>query len=169
MDDDGESVKLTFGTLLASPIAVTVGATNESVITIRDDDPQVSVSFGAATYTVAEGNSVTVRVQLSADPERTVTIPIATTNEGGSSDQDYDDILSSVTFDAGDALKTFRVNGHGRHRGRRRRVGPATFGALPTRASEGTTDESVISITDDDKPTSLTVNFEQSTYTVAEG
>ena len=52
MDDDGESVKFAFGTL---PDAVTAGTTDESVVTITDDDvPSVTVSFGAATYTVEE-------------------------------------------------------------------------------------------------------------------
>ena len=40
-----------------------------------DDDPAVRVSFGSATYTVPEGGTRSVTVNLSADPERTVTIP----------------------------------------------------------------------------------------------
>ena len=45
VDDDGESVKLGFGTL---PAGVTSGATAESTVSITDDDdPQVTVSFGA--------------------------------------------------------------------------------------------------------------------------
>ena len=47
-----------------------------------DDDPQVTVSFDPTTYTVNEGSEVTVTVKLSADPERTVTIPIETTDQG---------------------------------------------------------------------------------------
>ena len=35
MDDDGESVKLTFGTL---PTGVTEGTTKETTISITDDD-----------------------------------------------------------------------------------------------------------------------------------
>ena len=74
VDDDGESVKLTFGTL---PTGVTEGTTKESVVSITDDDvPAVTVSFGQGTYTVAEGSSVTVKVKLSVAPERTVTVPI---------------------------------------------------------------------------------------------
>ena len=40
---------------------------------------------------------------------------------------------------------------------------------LPAGVTKGAIDESVVNITDNDKPTSLTVNFEQSSYTVAEG
>ena len=77
-NDDGESVKLTFGTM---PAGVTEGTTKESVVSITDDDvPSVTVSYEQATYTVAEGSSVTVKVKLNVDPERTVTIPVTKAN-----------------------------------------------------------------------------------------
>ena len=40
-----------------------------------NDDPEVTVNFAHASYSVAEGGTVTVTVQLSADPERLVVIP----------------------------------------------------------------------------------------------
>ena len=43
-----------------------------------------------------------------------------------------------------------------------------TFGSLPTGVSAGSTDETVVFITDDDDPT-VNIRFEQGTYTVAEG
>ena len=111
MDDDGESVKLTFGTNL--PTGVTEGTTKETVISITDDDvPSVEVEFGAATYSVEESddssttetkeNEVVVTVKLSADPERTVTIPIVKANQGGASNADYSGIPDNVVFN-GDA------------------------------------------------------------------
>ena len=49
-------------------------------LTITDDAPDdVMVSFGAGTYTVAEGGSVTVTVGLDVDPERTVSILLTAT------------------------------------------------------------------------------------------
>ena len=68
------------------------------------------VSFGAASYTVAEGSSRTVIVTLDADPERTVVIPIEAANEGGASDSDYTGVPESVTFDAGETSKSFDVS-----------------------------------------------------------
>ena len=51
MDDDGESVKLTFDTDNL-PTGVTEGTTKETVVSITDDDvPSVTVEFGA-TYSV---------------------------------------------------------------------------------------------------------------------
>ena len=54
MDDDGESVKLTFVNL---PAGVTVGSPAEAVVTITDDDvPAVEVSFEQSSYSVAESD-----------------------------------------------------------------------------------------------------------------
>ena len=63
MDDDGESVKLGFGASL--PTGVSVGSTDETTVSITDDDvPSVNVSFEQASYTVAEGSSETVKVKF---------------------------------------------------------------------------------------------------------
>ena len=66
-DDDGDSVLLGFGTPL--PADVTAGAIDQATVSITDnDDPAVTVSFGASSYSVAEGSTVTVTVELSAAP-----------------------------------------------------------------------------------------------------
>ena len=281
MDDDGESVKLGFGSSL--PTGVTTGSTDETTVSITDDDvPSVTVSFEESSYTVAEGGSETVKVTLSADPERTVTIPITTTNQGGATASDYS-VPSSIVFNSGDTEKTLSFSatqdtvnddgesvklgfgsslpaavtaglhgrGHRLHHGRRCAVGhgelraallhrrrgqhrhgegdaerrPGAHGdhshhqdqpgwrftasdysvpssvvfntgdtekmlsfsatqdtvdddgesvklgfgsSLPTGVTTGSTDETTVSITDDDVP-SVTVSFEQPSYTVAEG
>ena len=108
VDDDGESVELAFGAL---PTTVTAGTTDEATVTITDDDvPSVTVSFGSAAYTVAESddsdtidvteNTVEVTVTLSADPERTVVIPIEKINQGGATTADYSGVPQNVTFDS---------------------------------------------------------------------
>ena len=103
-NDDGESVKLGFGTL---PTGVSAGSTDETTVSITDDDvPAVTVTFEQGTYTVAEGSSVTVKVMLSADPERSVTIPITKANQGGASNSDYSGVPDNVTFGSGDTEKT---------------------------------------------------------------
>ena len=86
-DDDGESVKLTFGSAL--PAGVSRGSVPETTVSITDNDvPDVDVQFGASAYTVAEGGTQTVTITLSADPERTVTIPMTKVNQGTASDAD---------------------------------------------------------------------------------
>ena len=72
----GESVRLAFGSSL--PEGVTAGTQATTVISIND----VSVSFGSATYSAAEGSTVAVTVGLSAVLERTVVIPITDNRPG---------------------------------------------------------------------------------------
>ena len=114
-NDDGERVRLTFGSL---PASVSSASPSQAVVSITDDDvPQVTVSFEQAAYEVmesddtstteAEENKVTVKVTLSADPERTVVIPIVKTNQDGASDSDYSGVPSNgLTFNSGDTEKT---------------------------------------------------------------
>ena len=168
VDDDGESVKLTFGSSL--PTGVTKGSTDEAVVNITDDDvPSVSVSFGQDTYTVAEGSSVTVKVKLDADPERTVAIPITTANRGGTSDSDYSGVPARVTFNSGDTEVDISFSAASDNVDDDGESVKLTFGSsLPTGVTKGSTDEAVVNITDDDVP-SVSVSFGQDTYTVAEG
>ena len=76
-EDHGESVRLGFGTPL--PERVTASGTTTTTVTIIDDDPAVTVTFGALAdldYTIAEGEQVVVPVELSAAPQRPLSIPI---------------------------------------------------------------------------------------------
>ena len=64
VDDDGESVRVSFGTL---PDQVSAGTHSGTTVSITDDDvPSVTVSFEESFYTVGEGSSVVVKVKLSA-------------------------------------------------------------------------------------------------------
>ena len=166
LNDDGESVKLTLGNL---PAGVSAGNTDEAVVTITDDDaPSVEVSFEQGAYTIAEGSAVPVKVILSEDPERTVTVPLTKTDQGGASSADYSGVPLTLTFNSGVTeaeITFFAASDSENDDGESVKLG---FGALPTGVSAGTTNETVVSITDDDLP-SVTANFEQATYTVSEG
>ena len=100
---------------------MTAGTPSETTVTITDDDvPEVKVSFGTAAYTVAESddpsttnateNQVEVTITLDADPERTVTIPIQATGQGGATDDDYSNVPAEVTFNSGDTVQTFHLH-----------------------------------------------------------
>ena len=165
-DDDDESVKLTFGTL---PSGVQAGTTTEVTFDITDDDdPQVTVSFGAGAYTVAEGGMQAVTVTLSADPERTVDIPLVPTYEGGATVADYSGVPASLTFDAGVLLKTITFTATQDTEDDDDERVLLAFGSLPGRVSAGATNQVIFDITDDDDP-QVTVSFGQAGYTVAEG
>ena len=178
MDDDGESVKLTFDSPL--PDGVSAGTTDETTVSITDDDvPAVEVSFEHSSYTVAESddasttsekeNEVTVTVTLDAEPERTVEIPLILTNQGAS-DADYSLSATSVTFGPTETSKTFTFTATQDTVDDDGESVKLTFDSpLPGGVSTGTIDETTVSITDDDAPSSLTVNFKKSGYTVTEG
>ena len=168
-DDDGESVKLTFSSAL--PAGVSRGSVPETTVSINDDDvPSVTVSFGSATYPVDEGETETVTVTLSAAPEREVVVPIDTTDEGGASSDDYSLSETSVTFGPTETSKTFTFTAADDAEDDDGESVKLTFGsALPAGVSRGSVPETTVSINDDDAPSSLTVNFEASTYNVTEG
>ena len=167
VDDDGESVKLTFGT---PPPRVSAGTVNESTVNIRDDDdPQVSVSFGATSYSVAEGSSVTLRVTLSADPARSVAIPITTMNEEGASNADYSGVPANVIFASGETEQTLTFSATQDDVDDDGESVKLAFGTPPPRVSAGTPGETTVTITDDDIPSSVEVSFGSAAYTVTEG
>ena len=129
--------------------------------------PEVTASFGQESHTVAEGATQSVTVTLSADPERTVTIPIVTMGQDGASSIDYSGVPDSVTFISGETEQTFTFTatqdtvddeGESVLLG----FGPDLSGGVRA----GTPDETTLTITDDDPPE---VSFGQSAYTVAEG
>ena len=146
VDDDDESVRLTFGTSL--PSKVSVGTIDEITVNITDDDdPQVTVMFARASYRVLEGDTIPVLVTLSANPEREVIIPITTTALGSTTAADYSVTQSSVTFNEGETSKTIEFtakedaeddNGES--------VRLAIGGTLPSSVSEGTPSQTTVSI-----------------------
>ena len=164
-DDDGESVLLAFGIL---PDGVSPGTRNETTVSITDDDvPQVTVSFGQAAYTVAEGGTQSVTVTLSADPERTVVIPLTHTPQSGAdSPADYSGVPTSVTFNTGQMSQTITfeaIQDDVDDDGESVLLG---FGTLPPAVSLGTTTQATVSITDDD---GAGVSVSESSLTIAEG
>ena len=168
VDDDGESVKLTFTNL---PTGVTEGTTKETVVSINDDDlpADVDVEFEEGSYTVAEGSNVTVKVTLSEDPDRSVTVGIVKAEQGGASSADYSGVPASVTFNSGETSKTFTFTATSDTVDDDGESVKLTFTNLPTGVTEGTTKETVVSINDDDLPADVDVEFEEGSYTVAEG
>ena len=92
-------------------------------------------------------------VTLSADPERTVVVPIVAVNQGTASDADYSGVPSSVTFDAGEMSKSFAFSATqdtDNDDGESVQLG---FGSLPDAAlSAGSPAVTTVNITDDDVP-----------------
>ena len=110
---------------------------------------------------------MTVTVDLSADPEREVTIPLTAANENGASSADYT-VPAGVTFGSEETSKTVTFSATPDSvddDDERVRLG---FSTLPTRVTAGTPNETTVSITDDDVP-AVTVSFGQSGYNRGRG
>ena len=117
-------------------------------------------------------DGVMVTVKLDKDPERTVMIPITTSNQGASP-QDYSGVPDTVTFVSGGEMeKTFTFS--------------ATQDSVddddesviigfntsdsswPSQVATVAPDTTTVSITDDDDP-DVEVNFKETMYAVDEG
>ena len=127
--------------------------------------PEVTATFGQASYTVAEGATQPVTVTLSADPERTVIIPIEATPQDGAAAADYS-VPAGVTFDAGETSKSITFTAAQDTRDDEGESVLLSFGDLPGAVLAGASAETTLNITDDDVPE---VNFGDSTYAVSEG
>ena len=164
-DDDGESLTLRFGAL---PDGLTAGNPAMSIVSLQDNDlPSVTVSYEQSAYAVDEGSSVSVKVTLSADPERTATIPIARTLEGGASSADYSGVPTSVIFDRGDREKVFTFSATADNVDDDGEAVRLAFGTLPAQVSGGAFTEALVSI--DDAGSLVSVAFAAATYTATEG
>ena len=147
---------------------MTEGTHDSTVVSITDDDvPQVTASFEQDTYSVAEGDTVSIKVVLSADPERTVTIPILTADQNGATAADYT-VPAQVVFQSGDTEKTLSFQAVDDSVDDDGESVQLSLGTLPTGVTEGTHDSTVVSIVDGDVP-QVTASFEQDSYSVAEG
>ena len=135
------------------------------MVSITDDDvPSVTVSFEQGSYSVIEGSSVTVKVTLSADPERTVTIPLTKTDRDGAKSTDYSDVPASVVFNSGDTEKSFTFTAVQDQEDESNEAVTLRFDTLPDGVSSGGTAQAEVTIVD-----SIRVSFGASSYEAYEG
>ena len=128
------------GTLLTSvPTALVIGG-------------PVTVEFGQASYTVAEGGTVEVTVTLSAAHQgvRGITVPIVAEATTTASAGEFS-LPASVTFNAGDTSKSFMVTTVQDTVIEEDEELILSLGTLPTGVN-GTNSAVVITVMDDDDP-----------------
>ena len=171
LDDDGEVVDLAIGTL---PPGVKLGTNYSSTVRIDDDDhPVLTVAFENSAYAVDEGNDVSIKVTLSAVPERAVSIQISKTNDEASN-ADYSGVPAKLDFGAAETEKTITFTATDDNLDEDSEKVKLGFGSsLPDRITEGANDETDVTIRDNDtdgvtvSPTDLTVTEGGTgTYTV---
>ena len=149
-------------------------------VEVTDDEHiPVTVSFEHDTYEVAESDDTSttgteehkaeVKIILSAEPGRSVTVPVSPAVQNGATNSDFSLSAASVTFGAEETEKAITFTAAHDTADDDDESVKITFGALPSGVSEGTTKEAIVSINDDDKPTSLNVEFGSTAYNVNEG
>ena len=172
-DDDDESVVLSFGDPLPSGISRVVPSTAEVSIVDDDDpvepplEPLVTVSFDAPVYEVAEGTSVEVRLVLDVDPERTFTIDLSVSVEGGASESDYILSSSSVLFGPGVTSGAVILSASSDDEDDDGEGVRLTLGVLPSGVTGGSDTTVLVSILDDDDPV-VEVSFGSVSYALSE-
>ena len=148
-DAPGHQVALVVG---ENPVAVTVTAQDGKTartytVTVTRAAPPVAAAFGAAEYSVAEGDGgVALEVRLDADPERTVEIPLTVTPVH----EDLAGVPASVTFVAGETARTFTVTVNDDDVAEDEHTVTFGFGPLPDRVSATDPSTAALVVTDDD-------------------
>ena len=110
----------------------------------------VTVFFGAAGYTAAEGGAAAqVAVLLSAAPLRQLTIALTATPAGGADAGDYG-LPGSVSFAGGETAQTIAVSATDDSVDDDHESVVLGFGPLPAAVSAGSQPSTTVSIADDD-------------------
>ena len=134
-DCEDEEIELSFVNL---PSGVVRGSPHEDAIDILDDE--VCVSFGSSSYSVDEGSSRSVRVELNRAPGRRLSIPV---NVNPGSDQ-------TITFSSSATSRTFSYfASHDPNCGDE--VVRLSFVNLPSGVVEGSPNRADITVRDDDQ------------------
>ncbi|MDE0194988.1 MAG: hypothetical protein OXP08_05510, partial [bacterium] len=106
--ETGERLRMSFAML---PAGVSAGTPEEATVHLIDATlTGVAVSFEHGSYNAHEGGSgAVVGVVLDRAPGRTIAVPLATTNQGTTTDADWSGVPASVTFAATKTSTTFTV------------------------------------------------------------
>ncbi len=107
LDEPDERVRLT----LSSPSANTrLGSPAEAILTIRDNDPPPTVSFGATSYSVNERDGqIIIPVTLNTPSSRIVYVQYATSNGTATAGSDYVQNSGTLTFIPGQTTRTITI------------------------------------------------------------
>ena len=165
-NEEGEHVTLGLGAL---PDGYQAGTPATAVVQLADPlallGENVKVSFGAASYQVAEGESVAVPVLLDLVPQREVVIPLlAESTDGAELGVDYTLSAEALTFARGATAQTVTVTALADQVAGDNEFVDLGFGTLPDEVVAGSRATASVLIAD-----SITVRFGAAEYAVAEG
>ena len=153
---------------LVNPIKGALGAPNEAILTITDNDAPPTVQFEAASFTTIENMITgTLTMTLSTTSGQPVSVNWATSNGTAIAGSDYDAVVNATaTIPAGESFVRVGVpliNDVAEENGE---TVLATLSS-PINATLGEPKTTTLTIIDDDQPP--TVQFTSDSYTVDEG
>ena len=121
----------------------------------------VTASFSAGAVTAAEdGTTATVAVELSADPERPIALPLVAALGNGASADDYTLSAASLDFAPGETVKSFTVTATDDNEDDDDETVELSFGTLPPGVLAGNLAAATVAIADNDgAPTGQTVTI----------
>ena len=155
----GDTVTLTYTKPTENPLKDLSGKEADalSAHSVMTAPPkEVAVRFDQAAYSVDEGNTVNVIVRLDKDPERTVSIPIVATNEGGAVAADYT-VPAEVIFSSGETQKSIVFTAVDDPVDDEGEAVSLSFGTtLPPAVNLGSPTQTRVSIDDEDDPLTVT-------------
>ena len=145
-EEESESFSLTFSNARNAVLAGGGSTLRVDAAIVDDDDPRVAVSFGASSYSVTEGGSVTIPLRLDRDPERRIEVLLVAAEQGGASAGDYSGVPAHVVFDKGVTAAEFLFAAtvdDAADDGERVLIG---FGTLPARVTAGSPSSATVTI-----------------------
>ena len=176
-DDDGESVRIGFGTLPAG-VASSAPATAEVALRDNDNDGTKtwSVFFYESSYTATEGGAgarVSVRLSEPWKPwlNQALRVPLYTPElQGGASESDYSGWPSSVTFQPGRTAVTFTITATDDSDDDDGESILLQFGTeFPEDLQVDRHGQTTVHLKDDDGSSAVRVSFGAENYTAVEG
>ena len=167
-DDDGEFVKIEFD-LDELPAGVFAGTTVVSTrVNIADNDhPAIGLGFSQGTYSVTEGESIDLTLQLTAPPKRGIEIVMQVIPQGSTSLADYTAEPTNISFDANATTATLTftaIDDSFDDDGESVKLEPDL--RLPGGVGLGDNFIAIVTIIDNDGPG---VSISESSLTIAEG
>ena len=163
-DSGAETLDLSFGNLSNG---VSQGTQATAQVTIKDPVAELEVFFDEATYSVNEGSSVTVTVNVSPNADRELEVPVSISDDAETGDYQVSGLTGGkLSFASGDSSASFTISTLD-DTDRDDETLDLSFGNLPNRVSEGM--QSTAQVTIEDPVAGLVVSFNEAAYTVNEG
>ena len=162
VDDDGESVRLTFGEL---PDRVIRGSVSTTTVTITDDDT-AGVTISETELTIEEGGSDTYTVVLDSEPTATTTV---TVTDPSNTDVTADPESLTFTTESWDTEQTVTVSaGQDEDSTEDTATVTHTVASADSDYQGAAASDVRVTVTDADDP-AVSVRFGQGTYSATEG